>query len=433
MKEMYRKILYIFILMQPFIDLATSLMTRFDIFFISLGTIVKGIFVLLMLIYLFFFNRSKYKRISIIYIILLIIFYCGYLFTKPDVFMSFSAIFNEITSIFKYSYFPIFFITTINFIDQYDIDRSKIIDLFTIDLFIYSILIIIPSITNTGFNSYQNNEGYGIVGWFYSANEISAIMTIIYPLLFINLDKKFNVKDYVMIVSTIVAIIMIGTKTPFYGMLIITFILAIYYLFNVNKKTKQFIFIVLILLFTIFFKTYIPANINYEKRVECQNDYYNEKTTNEKDNSKLECQVAEGQKVALLSGRDVLLKQSFKMYRDSKIVDKFFGIGFTNRNSINNGEFSKLVEMDFFDILFRFGIIGFVLYMLPVFVIILKVAISFIKNLPNLNVEKIIYSYGSAIGIGIGFLVGHVFGSPAVGFYLAPITAFTLGIFDKKM
>ena len=432
MKNKYLKILYIFILLQPFIDLITSLMTRFDVAIVSLGVIVRGIFIIVMLCYLFFFNRSKYRKPSIIYIVGLGVFYLLYLLTKRELLFNFEFLYNEIVYIFKYSYFLILFIACINFIDQYKIDRKKIINLFILNLLVYVIMIIVPTITNTGFNSYNNNEGYGIVGWFYSANEISAILTILYPFLFLYLDRNFTFKHCIMIILTIIAIILIGTKAPYYGMLFITAFLAIYYLFNIKKKLKQFILVSLIIIASIAVKNYTPANINLEKRIDCQNDYYNGTIVNNKETGELECQVADGQKIVMLSGRDVLLESAYEIYRDSSLVDKFFGIGFSNREVINNGWINKLVEMDFFDILFRYGIIGFIIYMLPLGMIIFKVALTTFKSKFKLSFEQIIYGYGTAIGIGFGFIIGHVFGAPSVSFYLAFISVFTINLFDKE-
>ncbi len=432
MKNKYLKILYIFILLQPFIDLITSLMTRFDVALVSLGVIVRGIFIIVMLCYLFFFNRSKYRKPSIIYIVGLGVFYLLYLLTKRELLFNFEFLYNEIVYIFKYSYFLILFVACINFIDQYKIDRKKIINLFILNLLVYVIMIIVPTITNTGFNSYNNNEGYGIVGWFYSANEISAILTILYPFLFLYLDRKFTIKHCIMIILTICAIISIGTKSPYYGMLIITSFLTIYYLFNIKKKLKQFILVALIIIVSIAAKNYTPANVNLEKRIDCQNDYYNGTIVNNKETGELECQVADGQKIVMLSGRDVLLESAYEIYRDSSLVDKFFGIGFSNREVINNGWINKLVEMDFFDILFRYGIIGFIIYMLPLGMIIFKVALTTFKSKFKLSFEQIIYGYGTAIGIGFGFIIGHVFGAPSVSFYLAFISVFTINLFDKE-
>lgn len=429
MKEKYKKLLYIFILLQPIIDLVTALMTRFEVSMISLGVIVRGIFILIMLWYLFFINKSKYRKGSITYIVLLGIFYFFYIVTKKELLFNGNLLFDEIVYIFKYSYFPILFVTFINLIDQYKIDRKKIINLFVINLLVYSLLIIIPTITGTGFNSYNNNEGFGIVGWFYSANEISAILTIVYPFLFLYLDRKFTWKTCLIILLTIISIVIIGTKTPYYGMLLINAFLLFYYLFHIKKKTKQFVFVSIIVIGSILAKSYTPANVNLEKRVECQNEYYDETIVDNEDNSKLECQVAEDQKVVLLSGRDTLFKKVFAIYKDSSIVDKLFGIGFSNREVINNDWIIKLVEMDLFDILFRYGILGFIVYMAPLVMIIIRIAIGTLKGLFKLNLEKIIYGYSTAIGVGTSFVVGHVLGAPSVSFYLAFISALSYYLF----
>lgn len=429
---MKKKLLYIFILLQPFIDLFTALMTRFDVGIISVGIVIRGLFILLMLGYLFFFSKSKYKKKSITYIVLLGIFYILYLVTKSEILTNFGFLFNEITYIFKYSYFIILFITFMNFIDEYKIDRKEILNLFVINLLVYSLLIIIPFITGTGFNSYNNNEGYGIVGWFYSANEISAILTMIYPFLFLYLDHKFNVKNCLLILITIITIIIIGTKAPYYGMLIINVAMLIYFLITYirkKEKLKQLIFMAIIILCSLLAQTYTPANINLEQRVECLEDYQNGTLT---EGGNLDCQVAEDQQIVMLSGREVLFGYSLDIYKDSSTVDKFFGFGFSEREVIESKWVTKIVEMDLFDVFFRFGIIGFIIYMAPIFMIIFKVAIGFIKKIRKLTLEQFIYSYSTALGIAFGFFIGHVFGAPSAGFYLVFISIFTTLLFENK-
>ena len=65
------KLLYIFLILHPIMDLGTALMTRFEIGMVSIGVILRGLFLFLMLVYLFFFNSSKYKKKSICYIFLI--------------------------------------------------------------------------------------------------------------------------------------------------------------------------------------------------------------------------------------------------------------------------------------------------------------------------------------------------------------------------
>lgn len=430
---MNKKLLYIFILLQPFIDLFTALMTRFEIGVISLGVVIRGLFILGMLIYLFFFSKSRYRNKSIKYLLLLGTFYIFYLITKSEVLTNFGFLFNEITYIFKYSYFILLFITFINYIDEFKVDRKDVIKLFTFNLISYSLLIIIPFLTGTGFNSYNNNEGYGITGWFYSANEISAIFTILYPFLFMYLSSKFNFKNCLFIILSILAIVIIGTKAPYYGMLLVNAFMLVYFLVNyVKKKTKlkQLIFVAIILAFSILAGGYTPANINLEQRVECLEDYQN--GTNSEHKTDLKCEVAEDQQIVMLSGREVLFGYSLDIYKNSSVVDKFFGIGFSNREVLNSKWATKMVEMDLFDVFFRFGIIGFIIYMIPVFTIIFIVATNFIKNIKKLSLEKIIYSYSTAIGIAFGFFIGHVFGAPSACFYLAFIAIYAIDLFNNN-
>lgn len=430
---MNKKLLYIFILLQPFIDLFTALMTRFEIGVISLGVVIRGLFILGMLIYLFFFSKSRYRNKSIKYLLLLGTFYIFYLITKSEVLTNFGFLFNEITYIFKYSYFILLFITFINYIDEFKVDRKDVIKLFTFNLISYSLLIIIPFLTGTGFNSYNNNEGYGITGWFYSANEISAIFTFLYPFLFMYLSSKFNFKNCLFIILSILAIVIIGTKAPYYGMLLVNAFMLVYFLVNyVKKKTKlkQLIFVAIILAFSILAGGYTPANINLEQRVECLEDYQN--GTNGEHKTDLKCEVAEDQQIVMLSGREVLFGYSLDIYKNSSVVDKFFGIGFSNREVLNSKWATKMVEMDLFDVFFRFGIIGFIIYMIPVFTIILIVATNFIKNIKKLSLEKNIYSYSTAIGIAFGFFIGHVFGAPSACFYLAFIAIYAIDLFNNN-
>ena len=430
---MNKKLLYIFILLQPFVDLFTALMTRFEIGVISLGVVIRGVFILGMLIYLFFFCKSKYRKKSIKYILVLGIFYFFYLITKSEILTNFGFLFNEITYIFKYSYFILLFIIFINYIDEYKVNRKELIKLFTINLISYSLLIITPFLTGTGFNSYSNNEGYGITGWFYSANEISAIFTMIYPFLFVYLSDKFNLKNCLFIIISILAIVIIGTKAPYYGMLLVNLFMLIYFLVNyLKKKTKlkQLIFVAIILIFSILALGYTPANINLEQRVECLEDYQN--GTSSDHETDLKCEVAEDQQIVILSGREVLFGYNLDIYKNSNIVDKFFGIGFSDREVLNSKWATKMVEMDLFDVFFRFGIIGFIIYMIPVFTIIFVVAANFIKNLKKLDLEKIIYSYSTAIGIAFGFFIGHVFGAPSACFYLAFIAIYTVNLFSDS-
>ena len=97
------------------------------------------------------------------------------------------------------------------------------------------------------------------------------------------------------------------------------------------------IFVAIILIFSILALGYTPANINLEQRVECLEDYQN--GTSSDHETDLKCEVAEDQQIVILSGREVLFGYNLDIYKNSNIVDKFFGIGFSDREVLNrNGQ-----------------------------------------------------------------------------------------------
>ena len=79
-----QKIVYIYFLILPFIDLITSLFTKLTSISLSLGIIVKGITIIFVTLYVLFYSKSKYRKRSIIYFFLVLFFLATYFLLKPD-------------------------------------------------------------------------------------------------------------------------------------------------------------------------------------------------------------------------------------------------------------------------------------------------------------------------------------------------------------
>lgn len=442
--EFMVKILYIFLLLHPIMDLITALMTRFELGIISIGIIIRGLFLIFMLIYLFFFNNSKYKKKSIKYLLILFSFCIIYFITKKELIFNSSFLISEFIYMFKYMYFPIIFISLINFCDQYQLDRKKIINIFVINLILYSILIIIPFITNTGFNSYAKNKGIGVVGWFFSANEIGAILTIIFPLLFLYINKNIKLNIVVSLIVVLFSVILIGTKVAFFGCIGAIIVTLIYYLINFKKyKKSHFILVVLLLLFMALVSSKLPVMKNINKRI----DWYNstnvvEKKEESKEKTEDKITSTNEQKSSnesnktdakfILSSRDKLATRIYNIYKDSNTIEKLFGIGFSNRTTINNERIAKIIEMDFFDILFRYGIIGLIIYCIPFILTGITIIKYLVVNKFKMSLEQYLFGYSIVIGFGTGFIAGHVFSSPPVSIYLAILMVYCFDIFKIK-
>ena len=228
-------IFYIFLLIQPMLDLFTSLMVRFTNLPLTIGMIVRGLFLFAMVIYLLFVNKSVHKKKSIIYLGILCIFSVIYLITKNGIF-NLGFLKTEIICLFKYMYFPITALCLINVFDELKLEKEKIFKVCIFEAVLYSALIILPEVTNTAFSSYIGNNK-GTVGWFYAANEIGAIMVALFPFLYYLLFQREGIiKTSIIFIIVILAMTLLGTKTSFLGMLITEVIYALYFLFNYKKN-----------------------------------------------------------------------------------------------------------------------------------------------------------------------------------------------------
>ena len=215
----------IFILLLPIIDLITSLTERFFSFPTSVGVIAKGIFLLVMLFYLVFKSKSKYKKLSILYIIAIGIYIICYFITKPSL-LNTNFLINEITYFFKFMFFPIIFLCLINYLDDHKEIKEQMPKTLLLTECIYIILLLIPMITGTSFDAYNNSMNEGVIGWFYAANEIGIILLILYPFLFQFNNKKWPI-FLICTILTSICICLIGTKVSNFGLILITIVIFI--------------------------------------------------------------------------------------------------------------------------------------------------------------------------------------------------------------
>lgn len=415
-------IFYVFLLIQPILDLLTSLMVRFTNLPLTIGMVVRGLFLFIMVIYLLFVNKSVHRKKSIIYLGILCIFSILYLITKDGIF-TLGFLKTEIIYLFKYMYFPITALCLINAFDELQIKKEKIFKVCIIEAILYSILIILPEITNTAFSSYiDNNEG--TVGWFYAANEIGAIMVALFPFLYYLLfERESVVRIALTFTIVILTMTLLGTKTSFLGMLITEILYTLYFLFNYKKNRAyglKWSIIIIIISFGL-----IP-NIHAVKNLQnaiAESSHIKEevKEDNEKENKKYTSSSPSVQRIikVALSGRDKFFYNTLEIYDNANIDDKFLGIGFVNRNEINNKKIEKLIEIDPLDIFFHYGIIGFIILFSPLMYIVYRTLKSIFKNKLGLSFFKFTNIYVIGIITMISMIAGHVYSAPAVSIYVS--------------
>ncbi len=416
----FQNIFIIYILLQPIIDIVTSLCIRNVSETLSLGIIVRILFMLFVMIYAIIKTNKKSRIKLIIYYSCIALYGIAYI-ANSYLKYNFSMLFIQLKGIIKVFYFPIILVSL------YEIYKEKKFNSFekylNISLIIYIITIIICRIFSVGYPTYPNNDKLGSIGLFYAGNETSAILAILAPICFWKLlAKKFSIFNTIVCVATVFSMLEIGTKVSalsIFGLLGLSFILAGIKLFTKERKTifKQFIAISLMIILVFVFVAYTPAGKNMEIGITWKKPNTDQVPSQPNPNKTPSKEV----QTELLSGRNNYLKNTLKKYKESSILTKLTGTGYVSYSNKKGVHESKLVEIDYFDIFFCHGILGTLIYIVPLIFIAISLFKKFFSNfVVNIkNYYTIFELYSILIGCGIALLAGHVFTAPAVSIFLA--------------
>ena len=369
------------IIIFPVTDLITSITIRHNLDLYSPGIIIRGCFLIYIILYTLFSKQIDYKtkKRIIFYYILLVLFLTIFTILKIDSNLNISNFLNEFKLLFKFLYFPI----TLIFLSNYKYNTKKLFTSLNISTFIYTLGIIIPFITNTYYNSYSSTYK-GIIGWFYSANEIGSMLSINLLLLYLNFKNKKNI---FLIILNIFALSLIGTKVSMFSVIIITVFTLLLFIIKYGIRSKESKTSFAILTITIIFIIFNNTSYDIFRRVypkTSNSNYIN----------------------LLLSNRDNLLLNKYKDYKSANSLTRSFGLGFINNSKI------KSIEMDMFDILFSYGYIGFIIYFMPLIYYLSKIKKTF-------TIDKLICLLGVLLSLSISFVSGHVLSAPAVSIYIS--------------
>lgn len=408
---MYKKgIINKFLIVLPFLDLITSLTVRFFPSQTSLGVIIKGLYLLYLLIYLIFNNYSKYKKISIFYLLILVLYELIYFGTKIN-YLSSSNLFLEFKGQLKFLFFPITLIALLCFYDQFKFSKKEVTNVLTISIISYVGMLIIPIVTGTSFVSGDVNSISKHVGWFYSSEEVVAVLILLYPFLYTLNGKVKNILFYLFSLIVLLILYFIGTPISFFIIFIISMLM---FLFDLKQKRKQKAinsFIVLtistILLLGGLLVSFENNNIYIDDKHQL-NDIEREELMELTKKNKL-YQVYYNYSDKLLNDRTIYFERATYNYVKNYNLNIFLtGLGLTNENGYN-----ALVGIDIIDLYLYYGFFAIIIYILPIFYF----AYLFMKN------KKTSSLVFNSIMIMIGYLIstifGHVLIAPAVSIYLA--------------
>lgn len=391
-KEKFDKIISVFILLQPLLDLLTGLCINLLSIHITVGIIIRMLF----LAFVIYTTVVVYKKKSSLAVYLSLLAY-SILYLVGIVFYKNGGLFTELQGLLKVLYFPVILLSLYNLREEF---RISIMTLFA-TLLIYLLLILIPNMLGIGFESYEIAKS-GNLGFFNAANEISAIISLLTPLMFIIVKElKNKVLKISFILIYLIVILSIGTKTPLLSLLITAGLAILYYLviWLRQKVYKKIIYTLLISIFAFASLLLIIPKTTFYKNIKIHLDYLEVDSIVDviKDKSLIDHFI--------FSQRLTFLENKALLYADASLYENLFGIGYTE-----NSEATKLIEMDYFDILYSHGIIGFTL----IFSIYGLILYQIMKDQNQKSFKNYMLKVSVFLIIILALLTGHIITSPAV-------------------
>lgn len=427
----FENILMLFIIIQPIVDILTSLSIEYVSEKLTIGIFIRTIFMGYVVIYSIIMAKENRKKILIYYGLIAIYF----LATLLKYYFKFGTtmILIQIKGFIKTFYFPIILSSLLVIYKNKKYETKQ--GYMKLAMYIFVLSIVFCKLLNLGFPTYPWGEKVGTKGLFYAGNEIGGVLSILAPFVFlIFIFDKFNIENILLCIFSIFAMLELGTKVATLSiclLCIISFALCILLIFRKNGKKyiKKSITLFLICVFFIVAlpKTSGGENLNIKSFISFKkSELKQENVVTEEpiDNTTIK-QIKEqeiekfNKELVSISGREVFYKDRLNEYKDSTVLSKLFGLGYV---SSLNGEIveSKLVEIDYIDIAFNHGIIGFLIIIIPLLVVIVDSIKEFFSNFKNniLDFKLILILYSVLIGFGISMIAGHVITAPAVSIFL---------------
>lgn len=392
-KKNFNTLLIIFILLQPILDLITGFGIHIWKMDITIGIIIRMIFLLVILYSVMFVYKKKqnwlYYGILIVYGLLYVL---GIILFKDGV-----GLFSEIQGLCRVFYFPVLLIALYSIKDEIKISKMTLM----VVLVTYLVCILVPNCLNLGFETYEITKA-GTLGFFNSANEISGIISLLTPIMIlIFVSSKKIIPAVIISCIYLYVILTIGTKTPLLSLGITIFFTYLWFIYNavkVKKYKRIGISLIALVLFTIALILILPKTTFY-KNIETHLNYLKLDNVTE---------VFEDEKLVdhfIFSSRLKFMKERQQDYMDGNIYQKLFGIGY-----LNNQKDAKAVEMDYFDIYYNHGIIGFILF----FGIYGYFFYLIMKERRKLEFEQYMLYISILLSIFLSFFTGHIITAPAV-------------------
>lgn len=407
-------IIMVFLFLGPLFDLATSLLINVVKINFNFVILIKMLFMAILVYYVFFISKNKQK---IIYLLLIFIYMiCSFIMTIE--YKGTIASLEELQNLFRNFFFPINLICILDIYQnkKFNIDSKKL----SIILFTYILLLFVPTITGTDFNSYAYSKT-GSIGWFNSTNEIGAIISILLPFGVCNLLKIENIIEKIIIfLISIFTYFSLGTKVPILSLgIVIGVYLIIYIVKLIKKKQKKLLLVISSALIVLMFGMVILVpKTSFYKNIIIHLEFLKIDSIDDFASIHIIDHFVFSERVSFYI-------ETKDKYLESSLSEKLLGIGYTEIDEKNLDEV-KTIEMDYYDIFFRNGIIGFILFFIPYVLVLKDIIINLFKKIKN----ELVIDYNLYLSISLILILslfsGHVIIAPSVSIFCIIILIMTL-------
>lgn len=282
---------------------------------------------------------------------------------------------------------------------------AKLNKLIAYTCLVYSLGIIIPYIFHLGYSTYADRIGYrGCRGYFYSGNDVTAVFVVLLPIAIANLltvdkgVKRGTLFEYLCAPAvTIVALLIIGSKTAFISVIGTCAAMLLFCLFS-GKAHRATYLKRLMLMFVAAGVVFLTLTLFVGGQL------FNDINTSASAPKKLADK--ESVETAMLSGRSGKLREQLELFTAGGALTWLFGIG---RSSVVN-----VIEMDIAEVFIYYGLVG-AAAMLWLYV---WLAVDFIRNMfKKFNVYSFALFFGIGMTLGYMFIAGHVLFTVTSGQY----------------
>lgn len=395
------KFLKIFLFMQPFLDVLAAVLiyNNVDNFVTSL---IRLVFMGLMVLYLYF-GEYENKKKTLIYVSTLIM---------TIIIHTLIMVFDKDMSVFMYefkntisTYYFVFLLISLGVIYKDNkISKKELMYLWII----YVLLTFIPNVLGIGFKSYSHSKT-GMTGWFYSANVVGSILVIILPIILSEIKKLPKLLIVILGAMALYSVFSLGTKTPVLGLGIILFFNLLYYVYKLfkSKKKKSIVIIFSSLILLCGVSAYVIPKTSFYENLKIHYNFLKKNDVKVFSKEFLDHFV--------FSQRLSMEERTRHNYDKSPIQEKIFGIGYIENYSTDSVNL-KIVEMDYFDIFYREGIVGFIVFFIPVIYMI----VMFFKN-NSINFVSVNMFISILLIMLLALFQGHIFITPAISIFVALI------------